>query len=278
MKLANRWNTVLSTGTAAFVRKEPLLDSGGWSGDTLTEDAELGLRLHQHGYRAVYVPEVVAAGLMPTDLKSLRAQRRRWVLGNAQSLGGLWKDRTVGLKRKIMMAFQLTAWANPLLFPTVTLTLGGLLYLTFGFAEAQAVFILSALSMLTYFLGTLVYFLISVLKEGGPIRAALEAYGVHLGMSWEGAVSWCEVFVKSDKRFVRTSKFITAPKAWALTISIILSLLCGGFCLGVFWAGGPMPLAVGSGVFSILLSGTGMLRWNLKRIRNRTLALNKRIA
>jgi cellulose synthase/poly-beta-1,6-N-acetylglucosamine synthase-like glycosyltransferase len=275
MKLANRCNTVLSTGTAAFVRKNPLIESGGWSGDTLTEDAELGVRLHKSGYRAVYVPEVVAAGLMPTDLKSLKAQRRRWVLGNAQSLGALLRTDAVSFPRKMMMALQLTAWANPLLFPSVTLALGGFFHLLFGQAEALAVVVLSALSIGGYFLGTLVYILISVLQEGGPLLAALEAFGVHLGMVWVGAVSWCEVFVESDKRFVRTSKFVKAPKAWTLAISVLLSFLCGGFCLGILWLGGPAPVAVGAGVVSVLLCGTGILRWNLRRIRKRTIALKR---
>jgi len=278
MKLANSWNTVLSTGTSAFVKKDPLIKSGSWSGDTLTEDAELGLRLHQHGYRAVYVPEVVAAGLMPTDMKSLRAQRRRWVLGNAQGLAGLAKDRTVGFGRKVMMALQLTAWANPLLFPLTTLTLGGLFALMVGGLEAKLVFTLSAMAVVTYLTGMMAYFLIATLKEDGPIGAALKAYAVHLGMAWEGAVSWCEVFVDSDKSFVRTSKFITTPKGWALVLPLLFSVLGALASIGILMHGGPFTLALGSGFFSILTLGLGTLRWTLREIRRRTLAQKKKAA
>ncbi|MFA7478978.1 MAG: glycosyltransferase family 2 protein [Vulcanimicrobiota bacterium] len=276
MKLANRWNTVLSTGTAAFVQKDALVASGGWSGETLTEDAELGLRLHKHDYRAVYVPEVVAAGLMPTDLKSLRAQRRRWVLGNAQSLLALWKLPEVSRVRRTMMTLQLTAWANPLLFPTVTLLVSGSFYLAVGSPPALAITILSFATIGLYLVGSLLLFARVVQREGGSLKSALLAFGVHLGMLWEGAVSWCELFVQSDKSFVRTNKFIRATESWSLSLSLILALLFGGFSLQLALSGTALPLALALGMGSLWCFGTSVLRWSVHRVRARTLRMGKR--
>lgn len=273
MKLANRWNTVLSTGTAAFVKKEALIKSGGWSGETLTEDAELGLRLHRHGYRGIYVPEVVAAGLMPTDLKSLKAQRRRWVLGNAQSLVGLMKEKQMKLERRAMMLLQLTAWANPLLISAVFFLVSGAFHVVTGSALCLAIAGLSFVGMLGYLAATMLLFVRVVTREGGTLGTALKAYGVHLGMLGEGAVSWCELFVQSDKSFVRTDKFIHAPEKWAITLSAFSSLLLASLGLNLVWLGGSIPLALGLGLASVWALGVASLRWNLHRIREHTLAL-----
>lgn len=271
MKLANRWNTVLSTGTAAFVKKDALLSAGGWSGDTLTEDAELGLRLHNKNYRGVYVPEVVAAGLMPTDLKSLRAQRRRWVLGNAQSLAALFRVRSISFPRRCMMALQLTAWANPLLLSTVIFLVAGAFYVLSGGPISLSVLLLSYFSTCLYLAGSLLLFVRVVLREGGDLKAALLAYGVHLGMLWEGSVSWCELFVESDKRFVRTDKFIRATESWALGLSLLCTLLFGSLSLKLVWTGTALPLALALGVVSLWALGLSVLRWSLHLVRRRTL-------
>lgn len=276
MKLANRWNTVLSTGTAAFVKKDALVDSGGWSGDTLTEDAELGLRLHKACYRGVYVPEVVAAGLMPTDLKSLKAQRRRWVLGNAQSLTALFKVKGISLARRVMMALQLTAWANPLLISTVLFLVSCVFYGVSGNPTVLTVVAVSYLSACVYLLGTLLLFLRVVPREGGDVRAAMLAFGVHLGLLWEGSVSWCELFVQSDKSFVRTDKFIHAPESWALGLSLVCSLLFGGLSLQLAWSGTALPVALALGAGSIWTLGISVLRWSLRNVRTRTLKLSHR--
>jgi cellulose synthase/poly-beta-1,6-N-acetylglucosamine synthase-like glycosyltransferase len=275
MKLANRLNTVLSTGTVAFVRRGPLEKSGGWSGDTLTEDAELGLRLHRHGYRGVYVPEVTAAGLMPTDLKSLRAQRRRWVLGNAQSLGGLIREEGISPARKLMMGLQLTAWASPLLLSFITLVTGALSYNLTGSRPAELVAAMGALSIVIYLALTLAFFLVSVRRNGGTAGTALRAYLVHLGMLWEASVCPCELFVQSDKSFVRTDKFIHAPETVALLATLGGSLLCGGLGFNVLLSGGCPWCAFLWAVFGAVLCGKAFLRWNLHVVRCRTVTLSE---
>ncbi|WP_321156655.1 glycosyltransferase family 2 protein [Psychrobacter sp. LV10R520-6] len=74
----------LSTGTYAIIRRSALLDLGGWSGASLTEDAQMGVLMHQHGLRSQFIPEVIATGLLPTTVGDLMSQRRRWIYGNMQ--------------------------------------------------------------------------------------------------------------------------------------------------------------------------------------------------
>jgi hypothetical protein len=50
------------------------------------EDTELGLRLFQQGFSAVYVDRVLGSGLVPSDFAAYRRQRRRWARGAMQIL------------------------------------------------------------------------------------------------------------------------------------------------------------------------------------------------
>ncbi|TXD98435.1 glycosyltransferase [Psychrobacter frigidicola] len=76
----------LSTGTYAIIRRDALLHLGGWSGASITEDAQMGVLMHGHGLRSRFIPEVIATGLLPNTLGDLMSQRRRWIYGNMQVL------------------------------------------------------------------------------------------------------------------------------------------------------------------------------------------------
>ncbi len=76
----------LSTGTYAVIRRDALLSLGGWSGASITEDAQMGVLMHKQGLSSQFIPEVIATGLLPTTISDLMNQRRRWIYGNAQVL------------------------------------------------------------------------------------------------------------------------------------------------------------------------------------------------
>lgn len=76
----------LSTGTFAVIKKQALDRLGGWSGASITEDAQMGVLMHRQGLQSQFIPEVIATGLLPTSLVDLMAQRRRWIYGNMQVL------------------------------------------------------------------------------------------------------------------------------------------------------------------------------------------------
>ena len=52
----------------------------------ITEDAELGLRLFEHGYEAQYLPRSYGRGLMPETFTDYKKQRFRWAYGAVQIL------------------------------------------------------------------------------------------------------------------------------------------------------------------------------------------------
>lgn len=76
----------LSTGTFAVIKKDMLEQLGGWSGASITEDAQMGILMHQQGARSQFIPEVIATGLLPQTMSDLICQRQRWIYGNMQVL------------------------------------------------------------------------------------------------------------------------------------------------------------------------------------------------
>jgi cellulose synthase/poly-beta-1,6-N-acetylglucosamine synthase-like glycosyltransferase len=81
-------------GNTVFIRTDLLRAAGGWDGECLAEDCELGVRLSTEGAKVVvaYDPEVVTREETPGSLTSLVKQRTRWCQGFLQVLRkGEWR-------------------------------------------------------------------------------------------------------------------------------------------------------------------------------------------
>lgn len=73
-------------GTAGVWRRQAIDDAGGWHSDTLTEDVDLSFRCQLAGWRALYLPDVVASAELPAQVAAFRRQQARWATGAAQCL------------------------------------------------------------------------------------------------------------------------------------------------------------------------------------------------
>ena len=82
----NERNAIIQHGTMTMIRADVLREVGGWGEWTVTEDAELGLRILEHGYEAVYTPASHGRGLTPDRFRDYRSQRFRWAIGAMQIL------------------------------------------------------------------------------------------------------------------------------------------------------------------------------------------------
>lgn len=80
------WNAAFFCGSAATVRKKYLLQIGGIATETITEDCHTSFRLHSLGYKSVYFPKIMVAGLAPEMYSSYVVQRTRWAQGMVQIL------------------------------------------------------------------------------------------------------------------------------------------------------------------------------------------------
>lgn len=77
--------SVVPGATSAW-RRSAVLHAGGFTGDTLAEDADLTLTLLREGAKIVYVPEARSRTEAPLTVHGLTRQRFRWVYGTMQCL------------------------------------------------------------------------------------------------------------------------------------------------------------------------------------------------
>jgi cellulose synthase/poly-beta-1,6-N-acetylglucosamine synthase-like glycosyltransferase len=82
-------------GALGAWRRQAVLDAGGYSEETLTEDADLTLTILRHGGHVVYEPEAYGRTEAPESLGALLRQRFRWTYGTYQCL---WKHREAFFK------------------------------------------------------------------------------------------------------------------------------------------------------------------------------------
>ncbi len=122
------------TGTAGVWRREAIVDSGGWSSRTLTEDLDLSYRAQLRGWKAVYAEGLVVPEELPVSIDAYRRQQSRWATGSFQSafrlLGPVFRsDNRAAVK--LQAAVHLLAYGvGPLMliqllcYPALLLTVG----------------------------------------------------------------------------------------------------------------------------------------------------------
>ena len=71
-------------GTSCHFVTETLIDLGAWDPYNVTEDADLGMRLHRHGYRASMIDSLTLEEANP-EVRNWIRQRSRWVKGYLQT-------------------------------------------------------------------------------------------------------------------------------------------------------------------------------------------------
>jgi len=72
-------------GSAGLWRGAAIVDAGGWSGDTLTEDLDLSYRAQLRGWKAVYAADVEVPAEIPADINAFKNQQFRWAKGSLQT-------------------------------------------------------------------------------------------------------------------------------------------------------------------------------------------------
>ena len=84
-------------GSVGAWRKEAVIEVGGFSDDTLAEDADLTFSILRQGYRVVYADKAFAFTEAPDAIKSFVNQRYRWMFGTMQSA---WKHKDILFQKK----------------------------------------------------------------------------------------------------------------------------------------------------------------------------------
>jgi cellulose synthase (UDP-forming) len=80
------WDAAFYCGSAALLRRQALLDIGGFVAVTDIEDQATAVKLLSKGYKTRYLNEPLSVGLAAESNAVLRDQRNRWARGSLQIL------------------------------------------------------------------------------------------------------------------------------------------------------------------------------------------------
>lgn len=92
----NEENSIIFCGTMGILRKQALVESGGWGEKYITEDAELSVRLLTSGWGSLYVNKTYGRGLIPSTFAGYKKQHHRWAFGGGQVMRGHFGEIFLG--------------------------------------------------------------------------------------------------------------------------------------------------------------------------------------
>ena len=95
----NEENAIIVHGTMCLIRRAAMDMAGGWAGDTICEDTDLGLAIQEHGWLTHYTNHRYGYGLLPDTYEAFRKQRHRWAYGGFQIVKKHWRRFLPGESR-----------------------------------------------------------------------------------------------------------------------------------------------------------------------------------
>jgi len=179
------WNASFFCGSAAVLRREALLQNAGFSGQSVTEDAETALSLHAMGWQSRYVLKPLISGLQPETFGNFVNQRMRWAQGMVQLFllkNPLWQH---GLDAGQKLAYLncMLFWFFP--FARLVFLLSPLCFLLFGLKIYDATlneigsytvpYLLALILTANYLFGRVRWFLVSEIYESMQSLFSLRA-------------------------------------------------------------------------------------------------------
>ncbi|WMS43698.1 UDP-forming cellulose synthase catalytic subunit [Acuticoccus sp. MNP-M23] len=154
----DKWNGTFFCGSAAVLRRTALEEVGGFSGRSITEDAETSVNLHAQGWNSAFVDRPMIAGLQPETFANFIGQRSRWCQGMMQILllnSPLFKSG-LSIPQRICYMSSMFYWLFP--FSRLVFAFAPLFYLFFGLSIFDA----SGAEFAAY---TVTYLLVNILMQ-----------------------------------------------------------------------------------------------------------------
>lgn len=214
MVTRNERNAIIQHGTMTLVRKSVLEEVGRWSEWCIVEDAELGLRVFEHGFEAIYIPKSYGKGLMPDTFMDYRKQRFRWAYGAIQVIKRHWPILIGRKKSKLTYGqrYHFIAGWLPWIADAANLifNIGAIGWSIAILAFPKKIdppmveFALLPLALFSFKIGKLIY--LYKTRVDAPIRYIFGAALAGISLSNTIAKAVLQGFVTKDKPFFRTPK------------------------------------------------------------------------
>lgn len=219
-------------GTAGVWNRTAIETSGGWTGDTLTEDLDLSIRCALKGWRAAMISDLEVPGELPETAAAWRAQQARWTKGHAQVarklLPAIWQSNRP-LFERVAMTLQICQFGFYSLAATsaslsLTVTAMGVIWLQSVAELGLAVTVLGLLTSLTYLSSG--QYLLGRKDEPSFARALLLAIVFPSGLILSNTRATFDAFANAKMVFVRTPKAGAAyAGAWRGRPEIVVGIV-----------------------------------------------------
>lgn len=236
MNMANHLDCVPSTGTVSVYKASVLKQIDGFRGEALTEDADVGLRIYEAGYRGIYIDHPIGYGLMPYDIESYKRQKWRWAVGNAQSMKTLFLlFGKIPFRSWFGFLLHLTAWDHLNFLPFAVIAAYAIVLLAFIpiTSSHQRLFELASISLFMTLISKWILFLVSLRHQKNSFRRSWRAFVVHMGMTLVYSEAWLAFIFQKKFIFERTNKFIFAKMPNLLKNTYIELILGVWFLVGI---------------------------------------------
>jgi cellulose synthase (UDP-forming) len=214
-------DAVFCCGTNVVFRRAALEEVGGFPQDSVTEDFELSVRLHEAGWTSVYVPEVLACGLGPEDMASYVSQQQRWARGCLGAIPTVLRSR-LPLRVRLQHLLSATYFLSGL-----TLLVYMSLPVTRILTGAQPLAAATADQFLLHFAPYYVGALATVAMAGYGMYT-FEAFALAAGSFWIHVQAAFNSLLRRPARFIVTPKQGTIarqPRAVAPALAAIAILI-----------------------------------------------------
>ena len=231
-------------GTAGVWRAKAIVDAGGWTHDTLTEDLDLSYRAQLRGWKVLFLPDVVCPAELPVQIAAFKAQQRRWATGTIQTT---LKLAPAILRAKVSPWVKVQAFlhtthylVHPLMLIVVLLSIP-LILVGKTFSSAASFFTVATLFALSTSGPTNLY--VYGERQLGPgclrrLRYLPFMMLLGIGIAFSNTRAVCRALTDRPLEFVRTPKFGigTGDGAWRGKAYRLRGVWEGvaEFCLGLY--------------------------------------------
>ncbi|MEO5363899.1 MAG: glycosyltransferase [Magnetococcus sp. DMHC-8] len=218
----NERNAIIQHGTMTMVRRSVLADLGGWAEWCITEDAELGLRIFEQGFQALYVPRSYGQGLMPDTFVDFKKQRFRWAYGAVRILrahiGELlgWRPSHLTWGQRYHFIAGWIPWLADgfnLLFNLFALMWSAAMIVAPQHVDSPSM-VFSTLPLALFAFKLLKHFYLYCAHVGISVTGSLSAAIAGLSLSHTISLAIIEGFFGQDKPFFRTPKHADGHRFW----------------------------------------------------------------
>jgi cellulose synthase/poly-beta-1,6-N-acetylglucosamine synthase-like glycosyltransferase/exo-beta-1,3-glucanase (GH17 family) len=235
----NEENAIIVHGTMCLIRRAAMDMAGGWAGDTICEDTDLGLAIIEHGWLTHYTTHRYGHGLLPDTYEAFKKQRHRWAYGGFQIVKKHWRRFLPGasrLSRDQKREFSL-GWLNWLGAESlgVLVAILNLIWVPIvAFADIAIPDKILTLPIIAAFVVSLIHF-VALYRLRVPIKSGqmLGAMIAAMSVQWTVSRAVANGLIKDHLPFARTSKgglsrmSIEFQAFWEAVIGVLLLLGAG---------------------------------------------------